>query len=361
MAAGRFAALRRAGSFLALLAAEVGAVVLLSRLGQVPALRIPWHHLGPWLLHSPLQDVLGAILRMIALVVAWWLLSSNLLYLLASLSRIPGMVLAARWVTLPAIRRVTDHAVALTLATSIMGAGTAAVIGSATPAAAATPPHRPGPVAASAASPYTPEPAGPPGGSPSPAPEAAPAAAQAQPSGGYVPRPADSPTAAAATTPPPTYVPHPAGSAATPAPTYVPHPADSAPTTRPPSPTSTTPPPVTTPSATASSTTTTTTPPSSAPPTTTPPTTKPPAPSPTPPRPSRTATGEHTVVPGDNLWTISRDRLAQVTGRNPRDLTDHEIAVYWLRVIDANQSHLRSHNPNLIFPGEVIRLPPVDE
>jgi nucleoid-associated protein YgaU len=65
-------------------------------------------------------------------------------------------------------------------------------------------------------------------------------------------------------------------------------------------------------------------------------------------------------VSGDNLWTISRDRLARVTGRSPSALSDHEIATYWLRVIDANQSHLRSHDPNLIFPGEVIHLPPVD-
>jgi len=343
VAAGRFAALRRAGSFLALLASEVGAVALLSRLGQVPALRIPWHHLGPWLLNSPLQDVLGAILRMVALVVAWWLLSSNLLYLLASISRIPGAVLAVRWCTLPVVRRVTDHAIALTLATSIMSAGTAAVIANATPAAAAVP-RKPGPIAASA----TP----------------------AQATGGYVPHPAGPPSAAAPATttttsssPPPTYVPHPAG---TPAPRP---PASSSSTT-----TSTTPPAVTTPQATTTSSTTSssttsstsapttttppTTPPTTTPPTTTPPTTQPP-PTPPPQRPSRSASGQHEVKTGDNLWTIARDRLALVTGRRASDLSDHQIATYWLRVIDANRSRLRSHDPNLIFPGEGIHLPPV--
>jgi len=386
VAAGRFAALRRAGSFLALLASEIGAVGLLGRLGQVSALRIPWHHLGPWLLNSPLQDVIGATLRMIALVAAWWLLSSNVLYLLASISRIPGAVLAVRWCTLPVVRRVTDHAVALTLATSIMSAGAAAAIANATPASAATLPRRPGPVAASTASPYAPKPAGPPGASltPSPSPRpgtgpgtalgpgkppaadpaaASPPGAQAQSVGGYLPHPAGNPSgvtpAAPTTLPPPTYVPHPAGP-----PTAAPprrHGTSSSSSTT----SSTTPPPVTTPSATASSPTTTTTPPTTAPPTTsppstTPPTTQPPAPVPSPsPAPSRTSTGQHEVTTGENLWSISRDRLAAVTGRHPGDLSDHEIATYWLRVIEANQSHLRSHDPNLIFPGEIIHLPAV--
>ncbi|HZD71390.1 MAG TPA: hypothetical protein VFA45_21535, partial [Actinomycetes bacterium] len=100
MAAGRSTPLWRAGSFLGLLAFEVGAVVVLTRLGRVPALRIPWHSLTPWLLNSPVEDVLAAILRMIALLIAWWLLCSNLLYLLASLTRVPATIRAVRWFTL---------------------------------------------------------------------------------------------------------------------------------------------------------------------------------------------------------------------------------------------------------------------
>jgi nucleoid-associated protein YgaU len=64
-------------------------------------------------------------------------------------------------------------------------------------------------------------------------------------------------------------------------------------------------------------------------------------------------------VQGDNLWTISRDHLARVTGRHASDLSDHEIATYWLRVIAANRASLRSGDPDLIFPGESIQLPPV--
>src|SRR6266508_3615139 len=122
----RSAVLRRAASFLSLLAFELAAVVLLTRLGSVPELRIPWHSLTPWLLNSPVEDVLAAILRNIALLIAWWLLGSNLLYLLARLTRVPSAIRAVRWLTLPVVRRATDHALALTLATSLMGGGPAA-------------------------------------------------------------------------------------------------------------------------------------------------------------------------------------------------------------------------------------------
>lgn len=65
------------------------------------------------------------------------------------------------------------------------------------------------------------------------------------------------------------------------------------------------------------------------------------------------------MTQGDNLWTISRDHLAAATARRPSDLSDHEIATYWLRVIAVNRSSLRSGNPDVIFPGELIMFPPV--
>lgn len=67
----------------------------------------------------------------------------------------------------------------------------------------------------------------------------------------------------------------------------------------------------------------------------------------------------HRVVPGDNLWTIARDRLAEVRGRPATQLSDREIAAYWLKVIAANQGRLRSGDPDLIYPGEETVLPPV--
>ena len=64
---------------------------------------------------------------------------------------------------------------------------------------------------------------------------------------------------------------------------------------------------------------------------------------------------EHRVVPGDNLWSIAEMHLLaqnEVIG-------DPEIARYWLRVIEHNRARLRSGDPDLIYPGEVVTLPPV--
>ncbi len=63
-----------------------------------------------------------------------------------------------------------------------------------------------------------------------------------------------------------------------------------------------------------------------------------------------------TVERGDNLWTISEDRLEVDLGR---ESTDAEIAPYWREVIDANQDrYVQPGNPNLILPGQVLVLPP---
>jgi hypothetical protein len=59
-------------------------------------------------------------------------------------------------------------------------------------------------------------------------------------------------------------------------------------------------------------------------------------------------------VPGDNLWRIATTRLATQLGRAP---SDAEIVPYWQRVIATNRATLRSGDPNLIHPGELIALP----
>jgi hypothetical protein len=61
------------------------------------------------------------------------------------------------------------------------------------------------------------------------------------------------------------------------------------------------------------------------------------------------------VHAGDNLWVIAR-RALDAGGRGSEP---PEITPYWRRVIAANESSLRSHDPNLIFPGEAIVLPPL--
>lgn len=60
------------------------------------------------------------------------------------------------------------------------------------------------------------------------------------------------------------------------------------------------------------------------------------------------------VVPGDHLWRISEQHL---------DSADSalEVAPYWHQVIEVNTPRLRSGDPDLIFPGEVIELPVLSE
>jgi hypothetical protein len=69
-----------------------------------------------------------------------------------------------------------------------------------------------------------------------------------------------------------------------------------------------------------------------------------------PPTPART----YAVRTGDNLWRISRAELV-VRGNAQPD--DSAIARYWQAVIAANRATLRSGNPNLIYPGELVALP----
>lgn len=71
--------------------------------------------------------------------------------------------------------------------------------------------------------------------------------------------------------------------------------------------------------------------------------------------PASTRAAHVTVLPGDNLWTISGEHLQDMGGRRPGN---EEIAAYWLRVIELNRPRLISGDPDLIYPGETIELPP---
>ena len=84
----------------------------------------------------------------------------------------------------------------------------------------------------------------------------------------------------------------------------------------------------------------------------------PPAPAPAPlpsPTPAPADARTHVVVPGDNLGRIAATELARATGdAHP---ADRAIVTYWRALMDANQSSLRSGDPSLIFPGEIVVLP----
>lgn len=62
------------------------------------------------------------------------------------------------------------------------------------------------------------------------------------------------------------------------------------------------------------------------------------------------------VLPGDHLWSIAGEHLAIVLDRPP---TRDELRHYWVEVVEAARPIIRSGDPNLIYPGEEIPLPPM--
>ena len=68
--------------------------------------------------------------------------------------------------------------------------------------------------------------------------------------------------------------------------------------------------------------------------------------------PARSA---HRVVAGDSLWSIAHAELRRRAHGAP--IADRDVAHYLRRVIAANHDRLRSGNPSVIFPGEIVALP----
>jgi nucleoid-associated protein YgaU len=100
-------------------------------------------------------------------------------------------------------------------------------------------------------------------------------------------------------------------------------------------------------------------PPTSRPPATTPPATTASAPGAsslagTPIRPGATSTW--TVRRGDHLWGIAERTLAT---RRAADPSDDDVRRYWVELIATNRGRLADPaNPDLIFAGQVLVLPP---
>lgn len=71
----------------------------------------------------------------------------------------------------------------------------------------------------------------------------------------------------------------------------------------------------------------------------------------------QTPSKQHTVKRGENFWKIAQDSLTTSLHREP---TEKEIVTYWRTLVKANQQQLAdSKNPDLLFAGQVIELPPL--
>jgi hypothetical protein len=78
---------------------------------------------------------------------------------------------------------------------------------------------------------------------------------------------------------------------------------------------------------------------------------------PAPPAPG--AVDSVVVASGDNLWELAAVHLAATSARTRPEVSDAEIAPYWVRVCEANRDRLASGDVNLVFPGERVVLPPL--
>lgn len=63
------------------------------------------------------------------------------------------------------------------------------------------------------------------------------------------------------------------------------------------------------------------------------------------------------VEQGDHLWSIAEEILMHRTGR--AIVPDHEIARFWHQLIGLNLGSLRSGDPDLIYPGEMLTIPEI--
>jgi DNA-binding SARP family transcriptional activator len=114
---GRLSALL---GFVLLVAVEVGFVAGMVWAGSVERWRVDWPNVWQWMDVTPTEDVIVGLLRWVGLVLAVWLLASSVLYALARLSRIPGLIRSTEWLTIPVVRGVVDRAVVVTMATSVL-------------------------------------------------------------------------------------------------------------------------------------------------------------------------------------------------------------------------------------------------
>lgn len=63
---------------------------------------------------------------------------------------------------------------------------------------------------------------------------------------------------------------------------------------------------------------------------------------------------QRTIVAGDHFWSIAEEELAAARSR---PVSDAEVDPYWRLLVDTNRPEVV--DPDLLFPGQVVRIPPV--
>lgn len=112
--------IRRRAGFAFLVGFEVGAIAALHAAGSLRWLQLPWNDLPSWIEMAPVEDVVAALLRSVALAVAYWLALTTAAYSAARLTRIPALIRATARTTLPQVRAMVDRAVAVTVTTTAL-------------------------------------------------------------------------------------------------------------------------------------------------------------------------------------------------------------------------------------------------
>lgn len=272
---------------------ESSLVLGLLRLRQ--SFPVNWTNLWSWLRLTPLETSVPALVRLIALALASWLLVSTLAYTAALLTKLPEAIRALEWMTLASVQRLSQKAVRVSLAAGLVAPISAPLSAGATPS---TRSFSDSDVVVIDEGTIIP-----PGASVPDVPETPRA-----PTNGEGDRTDQAP---------PTYVPTPSGTGESPSPvgqarTLIEQAfLNDATTDRLVN--------------MAGSFT------------------------------QGLDAASFTVQRGDNLWDIAAAHLAKATGRS--DLTDADIAPYWGKVVQENRNKIASSNPDIISPGEIITLP----
>jgi hypothetical protein len=314
----------------ALVLFEVMAVGGLHALGTRSYLRVDWFHISRWLAATPTDQVVVSLVWLGALVLGWWTLGSTLLYLLTRVRGFRAGARIAERLAPSAIRQVIDRALATTVVTSVL-------LGTAAPALANERPAVPITQQAPDTVQYEPDPAGtegaesePPSGGPRPQGKAPKPVERPRRDGR--PEDAQAEDAAAAEL---EAQGRDGGEDAPEVPTEAPAEAETAPSEA---------------------------------------ATGRPAAEEERTKPDTARNGDrarddrsrrrsmphaghrYTVRAGDHLWKIAV-AVVSADGDGARDR--NAVASYWAELVRVATPHLESGDPNLIYPGEELELPPL--